>query len=253
MSAFVYISCSFSFPFLLSILLGKWIGSSARDFEEYRKGAVSVEVIDVPWEQMLGDVVNEAVSKIGLYDGFVTAPMVGGSVVGHDGWADLTAFIGETLERTKDWSDILLGYRKYIAQYEEQIIMYPLDGDLLSLFYRKDILHHFNLSVPRTWDEYSHVAQQTHGKVFDNKTLVGSCVGRECANDYWLYLLLSQMTQTHGSWSGHVFDTRDMRPLTGPALEQAIQWLEDHVMYGPNEEHEKCTALNAEYMNGGQW
>lgn len=234
-------------------IIGKWINSVARDFEEYRKGAVIVEVVDIPWEQLLDDVVNEAVSKIGLYDGFVTAPMVSGSVAGDDGWADLTTFIGETLERTKDWSDILLGYRKYIAQYEEKIIMYPLDGDLLSLFYRKDILDHFNLSVPRTWDEYSYVAEQTHGKVFENKTLVGSCVGRSCANDYWLYLLLSQMTQTHGSWSGHVFDTKDMKPLTGPALEQAIKWMEDHVKYGPNDEFVKCVELNTEYMNGGQW
>jgi multiple sugar transport system substrate-binding protein len=110
----------------------------------------------------------------------------------------LKSFIGETVERSKDWSDILLGYRKYIAQYEEKIIMYPLDGDSLSLFYRKDILRQFNLSVPRTWDEYTHVAQQTNGQVFDNQTLVGSCVGRGCPNVYWLYLLLSQMTQTHG-------------------------------------------------------
>lgn len=70
-------------------------------------------------------------------DGFITAPGVSGSVVPHDGWADLTAFISETAERTRDWADIMLGYRQYIAQYQEEIIMYPLDGDVLSMFYRK--------------------------------------------------------------------------------------------------------------------
>ena len=152
----------------------------------------------------------------------------------------------------------MLVYRKCIAQYEEQIIMYPLDGDLLSLFYRKDILQHFNLTVPRTWDEYSHVAQRTHGLTFgddnQNTTLIGSCVGRACGSgNHWLYLLLSQMTQTHGSYTGHVFDTRDMRPLTGPALVQAIQWMEQQVAYGAPDELDECIELNTKYMNGGQW
>jgi multiple sugar transport system substrate-binding protein len=147
----------------------------------------------------------------------------------------LAPFISETSERFKDWADILVGYRKYIAQYQDQIIMYPLDGDLLSLFYRKDVLEHFGLTVPRTWDEYSYVLQQTHGKTFENQTLYGSCVGRSCSNAYWTWLMLSQMTQTQGSWSGHAFDTRDMKPLTGAAFEQALQWLEDHVKYAPDD------------------
>lgn len=219
----------------MSFTAGKWIASVARDFEEYKRGSVVVEVVDVPWAQILDDVVNEATSKTGIYDGFVTGPIVSGSIVAHDGWADLAPFISETPERTKDWSDILLGYRKYIAQYEDQILMYPLDGDLLSLFYRRDILDHFGFPVPRTWDEYNYIAEQTHGKVFENETLVGSCIGRSCAADYWIFLLLSQMTQTEGPWSGHVFDTKDMKPLTGPALEKAIEWMETQVDYGPED------------------
>jgi hypothetical protein len=50
--------------------IGKWINNVARDFEAYRQGTVVVQVVDVPWEQILDD----------LYAGFVTSPMMGGSV-----------------------------------------------------------------------------------------------------------------------------------------------------------------------------
>ena len=115
--------------------------------------------------------------------------------------------------------------------------MCPLDGDVLSMFYRKDILKHFGLKVPRTWEEYAAVAAATHGQVYENQTLVGSCLGRvrNCANAYWANLLLSSITQTKGQWQGHLFDTSDMKPLTGPALEKAIEWMEMQVAVGADE------------------
>jgi len=214
---------------------GSWINEIAREFEAYKNGTVQIQVMERPYDQVRDDILNEAVSQVGLLDGFITGPSVSGSVVAHEGWADLRPFLWETTERMQDWTDILLGYRKYIAQYQDQIIMYPLDGDLLAMYYRKDILRHFDLPIPRTWDEYSYVAQQVHGQVYDNQTLVGSCVGRGhqfCGNSYWANLMLSQMTQTEGPWQGHSFDTKDMTPLTGPALEQVYKWMEEQVQYG---------------------
>lgn len=154
------------------------------------RGQVQVEVVQVPVSELFPNIENEAESQIGLYDGFFTGPGVLGSVVDHEGFADLTDYIQESADRSKDWLDVLLGYRQEIAQYEDKILMYPLDGDTLSLFYRKDILDAFGLKVPRTWDEYNQVAAATHGKVWNNQTLVGSCVARKtsCSNAYWANL-----------------------------------------------------------------
>ena len=102
---------------------GMWITSAARDFEAYKQGTVVVEVVETPWNDVIDNVVNEALSQTGLMDGFITAPGVSGSVVPHDGWADLTEFISESPERTADWTDIMVGYRKHIAQYQNEIIM----------------------------------------------------------------------------------------------------------------------------------
>lgn len=110
----------------------------------------------------------------------------------------------------------------------------PRDGDILSLYYRKDVLEQFGLQVPRTWDEYNDVAKAVHGQRFGNTTLVGSCVGRviDFAGTYWANLVISSMTQTQGQFEGHLFSTTDMKPLTGPAIEKALEWMEQQVVYG---------------------
>ena len=197
-----------------------------------------MDFVVVPFSQLFPDIINEAASKIALYDGFVAPPSVAGGIVEHDGWADLTGYIQESAANTAGWSDILLGYRKWVAQYQGKIIMYPLDGDLLTLYYRKDILEHYGLKVPRTWDEYSAVAGAVHGQTYENQTLVGSCIGRvvDCAGAYWANLLISSLTQAQGLYSGHLFDTEDMTPLAaGAVLEQVLRWLEEQVKYGPSD------------------
>jgi multiple sugar transport system substrate-binding protein len=230
---------------------GSFIEAAAQKFNSVRRD-VEVEIVVVSMPEMSPNIINEATSRTGLFDGFITPPGVMGSIVVEDGWADLQPFIEETIERTQDWSDILLSYRQSIAQFQDQILMYPLDGDVISLYYRKDVLEYFQLGVPRTWEEYNAVAKAVHGKEFKNQTLTGSCVGRVlgCAGSYWANLVLSSMTQTAGNGYGHLFDTKNMRPLLGEALLQALEWMEEQVKYAPNDEFSDCVAIN-ERMNEG--
>ena len=59
---------------------------SAKYFEAYKKGAVQVDIVEVNgWTELFPEIVNEATSQIGLYDGFITLPLATGSVVEHDG------------------------------------------------------------------------------------------------------------------------------------------------------------------------
>lgn len=230
---------------------GSYLTSAAESFSASRSD-VNVEIVLVDMPDMSPNIINEARSKTGLFDGFLTPPGVMGSIVEEDGWADLKPFIEETTERTQEWSDILLSYRQNIAQYQDQILMYPLDGDVFTMLYRKDVLEHFGLGVPRTWDEYSAVAKAVHGKTFKNQTLDGSCIGRMpgCAGAYWANLVLSSMTQSAGTDSGHLFDSRNMRPLLGEALPQALEWMEEQVMHGAKDEFSKCIGLNSQINQG---
>lgn len=220
-----------------SIFAGWWTQAIADAYEEKMQGAVKVEIVQIDPADLFPNIINEAQSQIGLYDGYFTGPAVTGSVVEYNGFADLTGYISETAERTEQWADMLLGYRQWVAQYQDKILMFPLDGDIFSMYYRRDILEAFDLPIPRTWEEYAEVAEATHGKTFDGKVLTGSCVGRSinCAGAYWANLVIASLTQTNGAWQGHLFDTADMKPLTGIVLEEALRLLELQVKYGPPE------------------
>jgi hypothetical protein len=46
-------------------------------------------------------------------------------------------FIGESAEKIAEWDDILLGYRKGSTKRKSS---FPVDGDIFSMFYRRDVL-----------------------------------------------------------------------------------------------------------------
>ncbi len=235
----------------LTANFGTWIDSTAKRFSQERPN-VNVEIVVISMSELAPNIINEATSKTGLFDGFITPPEVMGSIVEENGWADFKPFIETSTSLAEDWSDILLSYRKWISQYQDQILMYPLDGDVLSLFYRKDVLEEFGLQVPRTWDEYNAVAAATHGRVFNNRTMTGSCIGRVagCAGAYWANLILSSMTQSSGTSSGHLFDSTNMKPLLGEALPKALEWMEGQAKYGTEDEFNDCVSLNDRIIEG---
>jgi len=160
---------------------------------------------------------------------------------------DLTDLI--SLKQSLDWDDIFFSYRNYINVPH----MIPLDGDLLSLYYRTDILEHFDLPVPKTWQEYNDVAETVHGETYNGTTLIGSCVPRKlgCSAYIWTYLVLSSMTQNQGTSTGFLFDSLTMEPLTSKALEKAIEYLMGQVKYGAPDEFDDCNA-NIKWMNEGR-
>ncbi|KAL3921905.1 MAG: hypothetical protein SGILL_002499 [Bacillariaceae sp.] len=236
----------------LTASFGDWIEPVTKQFSQERSD-VNVELVFVSLDELSREIINEARSRTGLFDGFITPPGVMGSIVEENGWADLRSYIESNSNSRRDWVDIFLSYRKWISQYQDQILMYPLDGDVLSLFYRQDVLDHFGLEIPRTWEQYNDVAAATHGKVFKNQTLIGSCIGRVkgCAGAYWANLVLSSMTQFRGTWEGHLFDSKDMTPLLGEAFEKMLEFMEIQTRYGPEDEFSDCVDLNSAYLNDG--
>jgi ABC-type glycerol-3-phosphate transport system substrate-binding protein len=108
------------------------------------------------------------------------------------------------------WPDVLPFFRNEVAVYDTQVKVLPLDGDLLLMYYRKDLLEEHGLNVPRTWDEYTQVAKYFHNKALgpNGTPLYGSCISRvkQCGNPYWTSLLLSSLTQTMGTSSGFLLD-----------------------------------------------
>jgi multiple sugar transport system substrate-binding protein len=136
-------------------------------------------------------------------------------------------------------------------QNSSRIRLIPLDGDVLHMFYRRDLFERHNIKVPRTWDEYQQAAEYFHGQPWgpNGTILTGSCVSRartvnpftatatngQC-NAYWTSLVLSSMTQTKGSTDGYLLDPKTAQPILGQAMEETLRILSDQNSVGPVEE-----------------
>ena len=110
----------------------------------------------------------------------------------------------------------------------------PLDGDVISLYYRKDLFEEYAIPIPRTWDEYRDVAIYFYGKPWgpDGSQLSGSCIARKSGissennmDSYWASLVLSTMTQTKGTSSGFSLDPETADPILGKAMDETLLFL----------------------------
>lgn len=167
---------------------------------------------------------------------------------------DLTEYVqGSNPERQArlNWADIQPFVRSMSATYADRTMLIPLDGDVLHLFYRRDLFEQHQIAVPRTWEEYQQAAAYFHGKPWgpSGSPLVGSCVSlhrntsasdkddrNDLCNAYWASLVLSSMTQTQGTTQGYLLDPITLQPLLGSAMEETLRILSDQSQVGPVEE-----------------
>jgi len=130
----------------------------------------------------------------------------------------------------------------------------PLDGDVISLYYRKDLFEKYQIQVPRTWDAYRDVATFFHGKLWgpNNTTLTGSCVARKGTKSsdngnsmyaYWASLVLSTITQTKGTSSGFLLDPETVEPILGDAMEETLRILADEDKVNDNSNNDDLNDL----------
>ena len=197
---------------------------------------VNVEVIGV------GDRVDfneEALidATANIYDGYFFEQGMTGDMMELNGFADLTEFVSESQELA--WTDIFPFNREHQALYDSKVLSIPCDGDIFSLFYRKDLFDQYNVSVPRTWDEYSEVAAFFDGMQVPNaygngtQELSGSCIERgNLGMAGFVFLVHASTVQTEGTASGIFFDQDTFEPLLGEAFAETLRHLENQVKYG---------------------
>ena len=184
---------------------------------------------------LLEEIESDARLRGGLYDGYYTNPLALGTGAALNGFHDLTPYVKNPSSPINvDWADVLLAIRTYMTNYEDKIYLIPLDGDTITLFYRKDIFEAYDLQVPRTWNEYIAVAKAVHGKVVNGTVVSGSCISRSVGDHamYWYHMVLSTITQTNGATEGSLFDTKDMTPLLGEAAAEMIRIHQEQAQYG---------------------
>ena len=208
------------------------VKENAQDYEALHNNTIRIQVRTTPtMPELYAEIESDARSGGGLFDAYFTNPIIIGTAAVLGGFLDLAPFIKKD---GAEWTDVLPVFRTHVTNFQDKIYMILLDGDIHALFYRRDVLEHFGLTVPRTWDEYIHVAKSVHGKVYNNITLSGSCISRIYGDhaQYWAHLVLATITQTKGTAQGSLFDTKDLTPLTGEAMAEMLRIHEEMATYG---------------------
>jgi len=236
--------------------------------EDYKRklgaSAPEITVVGLPsLAELEREVKFDVLNGASQFDGYIITPL----------WiGELATGLFETSTFMKDyaatdptyWTDILLFYREVISSYDNKLYLFPFDGDVISLFYRRDLLEQYGKDVPKTWDEYNELAAFFHGKTdtirdpdtgdfVRNVTLSGSCIGRTpaCGNPYWAQTVLASMTQVNGAQEGSMLDSRDLSPLLGPAMEETLRLQGEQTRYGVPEEFDGCVGVHVDAMNQG--
>lgn len=225
---------------------------------------IQIQIIGVATHAELEkEILFDVRQRAGQFDAYILNPLLTGQLAVEDGLWDLTDFIRNYQRNPNFWTDILLFYRDILSSYDNKIVLFPFDGDVLSMYYRADLLEEHGLKAPVTWEEYSEIAKYFHGRLVEqedpvtgnmtNVTMAGSCVARSqyCSGAYWSQMILSTMTQYEGTSTGSLLDTADLTPLLGPAMEETLRLMEEQAQYGVDE-FEGCVETQIAAMNHGK-
>lgn len=202
---------------------------------------VRVEVLGVGdpgmlYDEMLAD------ANAHVYDGYFFLPVITGEMNDVNGLADITDAIPMNSEL--DWLDIFPFNREQQAVFDGKVQAIPCDGDQLFLHYRKDVFDLYNVSVPRTWDEYAEVAQFFNGRQVPaaddsntTKPIMGSCLERspDCSSSYFYvfnFLVHASTAQSQGTSSSVLFDTETFEPIMGEAMAETLRHIENQAKGG---------------------
>ena len=79
----------------------------------------------------------------------------------HDAVLDLTARVQK--HKDLDWFDIFPGVREVVSyrlagHEHDSVFGIPLDGDVIMMAYRADLLETAGFAIPRTWEEFATIS-----------------------------------------------------------------------------------------------
>ncbi|MDE0388998.1 MAG: sugar ABC transporter substrate-binding protein, partial [Rhodospirillales bacterium] len=119
---------------------------------------IKVNVIESQVNEMFPKMLQEHRAGTGAYDVLSVVPAWMGDMVRAGAVEPLDAYVDKYGYRA-ELDDIGDVYRENQMRIGDTIYGFPDDGDVLILYYRKDIFEEMGLSVPTTWDEFYEVSK----------------------------------------------------------------------------------------------
>jgi ABC-type glycerol-3-phosphate transport system substrate-binding protein len=165
----------------------------------------------------------------------------------------------------EDPGDIMPVHRDLFSyDYKGGRSFIPFGSGVDLYYYRKDLFERYNITVPRTWDEYNEIAKFFHGMKdpVDNKTdLTGSCSlsSNFCparvnnGENYRLIqdrilssITLTKQTQVSGKYVLRTEEdgTQSVVPILGEAFKEALRIAREQFKYRVTPPEGDCSWIN---------
>lgn len=231
---------------------------------------VELKVIGVPFGQVYEKEKIEFVTQSGAFDIVTVIPMFMGDFCGNGYLLCLDEYV-KKLDCKLD--DVTPGYGELYCKYGGKLYAVPYDGDVLNLYYRKDLVDNqeektafkskygYELKCPETWSEYRDMAEfftrkkgeKLAGKVLDRDFYGVATYGQRD----WVYAWWGNRFASRG---GVWFDEETMKPgINSKAGIDALKDMMEIIKYCPPDvlaygyEELKNCFLNGDVAMVIQW
>ena len=224
-------------------------GHNQRPWEWYKKDFlklynVDLKIVGVPFAEVYEKEKIEFVTHTGAYDIVTFYPKYLGDFAGNGYLYPLDEFIAKLDPHLED---VTPGYRDFYCKYKGKIYALPYDGDILNLYYRKDLFENseekanfkakygYELRPPKTWKEYKDVAEfftREKGETLAGKVLQRDFYGTAFYGQRdWCWAWWGNRFASYG---GVYFDEDTMEPMiNSPAGVKALEDMIEIKKYCP--------------------
>ena len=178
-----------------------------RNFEKLTGATIKeVETTQATWYQDVeDDITNHQTGFIDLYASFGNwIPQF----VDLGGLLDISEQVGQV---GLDWFDIMPAVRMGVATYQKKIYAVPLDGDVIIMLYRTDLVEDVGLPTPKTWDDVIEILEY-----YEGSATYGNCFStqRNDIADKMFWAIAASFLQREGTSQGTFFDPKSMNPIS---------------------------------------
>lgn len=221
-----------------------------------------VEILPVPFGEMLDKFRTSMSTNTYLADIFMMPADLGGDAFGGGYVYEVPDYVKDTM----NWDDILPAY-KQVLMWGGKLYGAPWDADVLTMYYRKDIIddpnnqakfknkYGYDLAVPQSWAQYRDIAEFFTGWDWDNsgKEKYGFVELPMRKNQGWNgYMTRAACYAKHPDDPGFFFDpeTMDAR-INNPGFVKALEDWVAMLPYGPPDMVNYGWSENAQAFVGG--
>jgi multiple sugar transport system substrate-binding protein len=134
-----------------------------------------------------------------------------------------------------DWFDIMPAVRIGSATYTQKVFAIPIDGDVIYMVYRKDLVEDVGLPTPHSWDDVSTILEYYQEKDINGDGVpdFGNCfsTAENDIADKIFWAVASSFLQTRGTSQGTFFDPETMEPISSTPEFQNVLHVYRHLVH----------------------